>query len=344
VPPLGDTETARLRSDLATFRDEIRAISIGIVYGARSREDAFYIANSPPELLTVTHVCETFEDLGLSFRVIDPCGEHCVAELQDCDAVFIVSHGEYGEDGRLQGLLDYLGKPYIGSGVAAGAIGNDKVLCKLALRGAGIRTPDYVALDSEDSETSARRIEAAIPPPWIAKPVACGSSIGISVAHSPETLRALLAHLPTPGEMPYFIEPFLHGKVITVAILEAEPGDPVALTPVEVRQDAEFYDEETKLDRGLAAPRYSEPTDLSAETYDRVERVALEAYSVLGCRGFARVDVLVSEETPFVLEINTIPGLSKRSNFMAAARRSGLSSEEVVLAVLRSALARPRDE
>lgn len=317
---------------------------IGVLYGPKSREDAFYLANSPPELLSVTHICDTLEGLGLASDVIDPCSGTFVEELADCDVAFVNLHGEFGEDGRLQGLLDYVGKPYTGSGVAASAVGVDKLLSKLVLRGAGLQTPRHVALDPRERPDAAiRRIQAGLRPPWILKPVAGGSSIGVALAREPETLLALLAKLPPAAEVPHFVEEFVVGRTITVAILEMEPGDATALAALEVTQEAEFYDQETKLDRGLAAPHYSEPLDLSPETYKRVEQVALRTYSLLGCRGFARVDMRLSDQTPFVLEINTVPGLSIRSNFLAAAHRSGLSVEDVVLALLRCALHPPTE-
>jgi D-alanine-D-alanine ligase len=329
----------QLRTDLEPFRAEIRDLRIGVVYGPKSREDAFYIANSPPELLTVTHICETLEGLGLSFGVIDPCNEDTfVAELDACDLMFLVCHGEFGEDGRLQGLLDYLGKPYTGSGVAASAVGIDKLLCKLVLSGAGIATPEYVELDPDDGpDASLARVEAAFPPPWIAKPVTGGSSIGVSVAHTAEALLEFLGELPPAEELRYFVEPFLAGRIITAAILEAEPGLPITLPLIEVTQEREFYDAETKLDRGLASPHYGVPTDLPADAYAEVERLALRTYSVLGCLDFARVDFVVSRQTPLVLEVNTIPGMSLSSGYRAAMEHGGLSSEEVVLALLRSA-------
>lgn len=328
-----DKEKAKLKEFCESNLDK----RIGIVYGPKSLEDRYYLEHSPPDQLGFTALLDSLESLGFATIQVDPTSSTFLKDIDASDWLLLNMHGEYGEDGRLQGLLDYLGKPYSGSGVLASALGMHKVMFKRTLLGAGIPTPRFVCLEppSHSRETSLASRE--IPIPGIMKPVSGGSSIGITVVHSISEVERFDIGLLIHKFGQFFVEEFISGRSLTVGVLELDDG--AVTTPViEIQADAEFYDAETKLDKqaeGLVT--YALPTALGPELECAIRSTALAVHEMLGCSGFSRVDfILTPEKTALVLEINTTPGMSRQGNFATGCAALGLSYDETVLAVLRS--------
>lgn len=322
--------------------------TVGVVYGGVSSEDRFYIAGSPRESMSITALREALDRVGVHAVPIDPTEPGLVGKLAGCDVVFPNLHGEYGEDGRLQGLLDYLRLPYVGSGVAASAIGADKDLCKQFMEANGIRSPRFAV-----ASTGAPEPPAGLGFPVMVKPAAGGSSVGMSLARSPEELGDAIEVARKSGAHKVVLEEFVRGRPISVPVLEL-PGSVRILSPVEVEAPGDFYDAESKLDKdGLGLVSYVDHEgdgEEAGEGARPLRRDVLEDYTgrlwrTLGCRGFARVDFIVDGAgLPWALEINTIPGLSREGNFAVGARTSGLGFDDVIVALLHEALSREPDD
>lgn len=324
---------------LDSWATGIRGLTVGIIYGGVSYEDRYYIARSPRDQMSITALIEALDRLGADYKQIDPTLPGLTGRLAACDVIFPNLHGEYGEDGRLQGLLDYLRLPYVGSGVPASAIGADKDLCKQFMKASGIRTPqsELAAADGRPQESS------GIDFPLMVKPAAGGSSIGMSLVRSRDELTAALETARQVGAHKVLLEQFIPGRSVSVPVLDL-PGYTQILSTVSIDAPGDFYDAESKLDEhGLGLVSYAEETERPA-CQDLLEEYAMRLWQSLDCRGFARVDFIIDGQgRPWALEINTVPGLSRDSNFAVAARKSGLTYDRVIVALLREALARVPD-
>ena len=253
-------------------------------------------------------------------------------------AVFNILHGGPGEDGTIQLLLDLMGKPYVGSGPLASALAMDKIEAKKAFQGKGLPTPPWVPFSGGDLEGFLEKARA-LGFPMVLKPRREGSSVGVRLVHSEEEF------LPTAQELAqnfgeFFAEKYIPGREITAAILERDGPDVLPL--VELCPNREFFDWTAKYTPGECTVLC--PAPLSEEEKKRIADVAKEAYVLLGCRDFARVDLRLSEEgTPYLLEVNTLPGMTELSLFPRAAAAAGIPYDDLVDHLLRRALSRLSD-
>jgi D-alanine-D-alanine ligase len=248
-------------------------------------------------------------------------------------AVFICLHGRFGEDGTVQGLLDLLDIPYVGSGVLASALAMDKVVSKHVFAQAGISTPAYVVLRRGEPVDTAI-ITEALGPRTVVKPASEGSAIGVTIAHDaselPAAVEAALGHDDT-----VLIEQFVEGTEVTVGVLGN--AELIVLPTLEVVPEHEFYDYESKYTPGMS--RHIIPARVSEEARDECARIALDAHEVLGCRGMSRTDVIVTEdERVHLLEVNTIPGMTATSLFPEAAAASGIEFPELCTRLVELAI------
>lgn len=240
-------------------------------------------------------------------------------------AAFVALHGRWGEDGTVQGLLEVLGLPYTGSGVLASALAMDKGVSKVVFRALGVPTPDFQVL-SPDAVLD--RLEVS--PPLVAKPLREGSTIGVAMARTAEEVPGAVATARAHGPE-ILLETFVAGRELTVGVLDGEP-----LPIVEVIPETGFYDYESKYTPGRT--RYVCPALLTAAEASAVGRAGCEAYRALGCAGAARVDVLLDAGgRPWVLEVNTIPGMTPTSLLPKAAAAAGMSFEDLVERILAGA-------
>lgn len=248
-------------------------------------------------------------------------------------AVFIAVHGKYGEDGLLQGALEMLGLPYTGSGVLASAIAMDKGITKCLFLQAGISTPKsrlYTAADAK-ARPLAEEIIAAFGLPLVAKPATQGSSIGVTIVKDTASLDAALKTAFQYDDR-VMIEEFIAGKELTVGIIGG--AKPQALPVIEIVPHSGRYDYTSKYTKG--ATEYLCPAPLDAAVAANVQAEALAAFAALGCRGVARVDVMMDASgKPYVLEVNTIPGMTATSLVPKAAAAAGIPfpdlCEQIVL-------------
>ncbi len=283
--------------------------------------------------------------LGHEVVAID-AGPQLVAQLLEAgpDVAFIALHGRDGEDGTVQGLLEALRIPYTGSGPSACMRCTDKVLAKHLMREAGIPTPDFHFF----RETSFKELGAALALPaverdlgfpLVVKPASQGSALGVKFARSSEELPGAIV-----GALSYdrtvLIERYVKGRDLAVSLLDsAQPGEqPLALPVVEaIPREEDFYNYESRYEIGMTT--FVCPADLHAATTARAQELALEAYRLLGCRGVARVDLMLEQDSGelLVLETNVVPGLTETSLLPLAADAGGIGFEELVERILASA-------
>lgn len=252
------------------------------------------------------------------------------------DVAFIAMHGQGGEDGTVQELLEIIGVRYTGSGVNASSRAWDKVVAKAAFTAEGIPTPDSYAFSQAafrelGAADALGEIEARLGLPLVVKPARGGSALGIRLAHEPSDIpAALVAALAYDDRL--LMERFVAGRELSVVILGND--DPEALPIVEaIPLGKEFYDFESRYTPGATELRT--PADLPAAVADEVVHVALDCYRALRCHGFARVDLILDrDDRPWVLELNTIPGLTDTSLAPRAAAAAGMEFDEMIERVL----------
>ena len=260
---------------------------------------------------------------GVDAQAFDPA-ERKLDELAAYDRAFIALHGRYGEDGTIQGALELMGIPYTGSGVMASAVGMDKWRTKLLWRSVGLAIPEFVMLTADSDFDD---VERQLGLPLFVKPACEGSSIGVTKVRQPgELARAYEA--AAKHDALVIAEQGVLGGEYTVGIL----GDQ-ALPIIRIVPATEFYDYEAKYLRDDT--RYLCPCGLPEARELELRAQALEAFRVIGCRGWGRVDFLMDEQgEAYFLEVNTSPGMTDHSLVPMAAREAGLSYDELVMRVL----------
>jgi D-alanine--D-alanine ligase len=273
-------------------------------------------------------VLAALQGCGVDAHAFDP-GEASLHELetQRFDRAFIALHGRFGEDGTIQGALDHLGIPYTGSGVMASALAMDKWRTKLLWQAGGLPTPPYELLEETSNPAD---VAARLGLPLMVKPAREGSSIGMSKVASVEKLNPAY-DLARRSDEVVIAERYIEGTELTAAILDEEPLPLIRLETPRV-----FYDYEAKYFANDT--RYICPSGLPAAVEKRVQDLALAAFRLVGCSGWGRVDLMLdSEGRPWLLEVNTIPGMTDHSLVPMAARAQGITFEDLVLRILESA-------
>ncbi len=246
-----------------------------------------------------------------------------VLEEGSFDRVFNVLHGRGGEDGAIQGALDILKIPYTGSGIMASALSMDKLMTKSLWRGMGLDTPEYRILD-DNSDFPAIAKEMGLP--LIVKPALEGSSIGMSKVNEANQLQAAYELAKPFGQV--FVEQWITGQEYTASIL----GDTV-LPLIRVEVDADIYDYEAKYERDDT--RYFCPCGLSSSQEKEVQQLSMQAFESVGGFGWGRVDLMMDESgKSWLIEVNTVPGMTSHSLVPMAAKQAGISFEQLVVRIL----------
>jgi D-alanine-D-alanine ligase len=294
---------------------------VGVLLGGRSaeREVSLKIGGM---------VLAALRRKGVDAHPFDP-GERGLEALARAkfDRVFIALHGRFGEDGTLQGILGWLGIPYTGSGVLASALAMDKLRTKRIWAAEGLPTAPHAVLDAG---TRFAAVEKKLGLPLFVKPASEGSSVGMSKVKARGKLKAAWREAAKYDRV-VIAEKFIDGPELTVAILGEE-----ALPAIRIETPREFYDYEAKY---LADDtRYLIPSGLSKQKERQVQALSLRAFRSLGCRGWGRVDLMLDRRgKPYLLEINTSPGMTDHSLVPMAARAVGISYEELCIKVLEGA-------
>jgi D-alanine-D-alanine ligase len=299
---------------------------VGVLFGGRSAEREVSIMSG-------TGVLQALQSRGIDAHAFDP-GTQSLADLaaQKFDRVFIALHGRFGEDGTIQGALELLGIPYTGSGVMASAVGMDKITTKKIWLMEGVPTPKYASIDAS---TDLDKVVAELGLPLIVKPPLEGSTIGITKVTRAEELHAAVG-LAAGFDEVVLAEEFVTGREFTVAVL-GQGASARALPIVEIVAPEGNYDYQNKY--FTDDTKYMCPAPLDAALAEEIARHAVQAYRALGCEGWGRVDVLLreSDNRPFLLEVNTSPGMTGHSLVPMAARAVGIGYEDLCVEILRSA-------
>jgi len=310
-------------------QSEAKALGkVGVLFGGRSAEREI-------SLISGSGVLQALKSKGIDAHAFDPA-ERSLAELaaEQFDRVFIALHGRYGEDGTLQGALELLGIPYTGSGVMASSVGMDKITTKIVWLAAGVPTPKYITIGADDA-VDAAGIVAALGLPLIVKPPLEGSTIGITKVVDAAGLQAAV-DLARQYDKAVLVEQFIQGREFSVPVLGSGPTAR-ALPIVEIVAPEGNYDYQNKY--FTDDTKYHCPAPLDEATTKAIQAHVVNAYRALGCEGWSRIDVLLreSDNQPFLLEVNTSPGMTTHSLVPMAARAEGTSYEDLCVDILRSA-------
>ena len=293
---------------------------IGVLMGGLSPEREV-------SLVSGNAVLGALERKGLNGIGIDVSNDIAFSlEKNKIDIAYIALHGVYGEDGSIQGLLEYAKIPYTGSGVLASALAYDKVKSKEILKFNKISTADYQVFCREERGKQERILDF----PVVVKPSNQGSSIGVSIVREEKEWEAAL-ELAFSYAKEILVEKFIEGKLLAIGMNGEQP-----MPIVHIRPKSGFYDYESKYTSGRT--EYSCPAELSIEETQRCKDIAVQVYRTLRGTGMPRVDVMLDAKgVPYVLEMNTIPGLTPTSLLPMAAKQSGLEFDDLVVEILKSA-------
>ncbi|PRX31112.1 D-alanine-D-alanine ligase [Orenia metallireducens] len=305
---------------------------IAVIRGGRSAEREI-------SLKTGKAILDALNRQGYHTIDIDPAKDlHKRLYQEEIDIAFIALHGRFGEDGTIQGLLELEGIPYTGSGVLASALAMDKIMSKRIFNNLDIDTPKFAVLKANEIEDKLEEIEQDLIDdlglPIVVKPALEGSSLGLSIVKSQDGLiEAIKEALKYDREL--LVEEFIPGKEITIGLLGNE--SPQVLPIIEIRPKEGVYDFKSKYTKGMTD--FIIPAELEDKVYRNAESLALKAYQALKCRGMGRVDLRVnSAGEAYVLEVNTIPGMTETSLLPQAAEVVGIDFDQLVVKILENAL------
>ncbi|KXG43379.1 D-alanine--D-alanine ligase [Tepidibacillus infernus] len=298
-------------------------LNVAVIYGGKSKEREVSLRSGKG-------VANALKAKGCNVKEIDFTSMDFISSLQGVDLVYLALHGRFGEDGRIQGLLDILEIPYVGSGVLASALAMDKAKAKRIFDYVGIRVAKDLFVQIEDKERlNFDAIEEDFGFPLVVKPNQEGSTIGLSIVKNKSELKEAINHAFTFDKQ-ILIEEFISGTEVTVAVLETA-SEIQALPIIEIIPNKnQYYDYESKY-----APGGSDhiiPARINKETEGLLKKWAIEAHRQLGCETLSRVDFIIPSDgsLPVILEVNTLPGMTETSLYPDAAKAIGLSYEDIV--------------
>lgn len=246
------------------------------------------------------------------------------------NVVFITMHGPFGEDGTIQGMLELAGLPYTGAGVLASALGMDKIMFRKIMEKEKIPVPDYIVFTKSEKKT---RILKKFKFPFVAKPFDQGSSVGVSIVHHKKELGPALKKAFEYSHK-LLIDEYLKGIEVSCGVLGNE--NPIVLPVIEICPKREFFDYEAKYDETKREEIV--PARISKKLTKKVQDLAIRVFQAIDCRGFGRVDMIIRRGKPYVLEINTIPGLTPVSLFPKEAAAAGISYSQLLDRIIELAL------
>jgi D-alanine-D-alanine ligase len=293
----------------------LRKERIGVLMGGISSEREISLKSGQAVLASLQRNGYDAESIDAGADVADSLKERRI------EVAFIALHGRWGEDGTVQGLLEIMKIPYTGSGVLGSALAIDKCLGKVVLNGLGISTPSYRVCKTCDSD--------GFPIPFVVKPAREGSTVGISIVRRQEEAgQAIETALKYDAKV--LIERFVEGREITVGIV-----DGMALPIVEVRPKSGFYDYESKYTKGMT--EYMVPAELTPRVEERARDAALAIWRHFDLSGCARIDMILDDDLPQVIDINTSPGMTETSLVPKAWNYLGKTFDQLVEKILEGA-------
>lgn len=293
-----------------------------------------YGGNSPEReisLLSGKSVAEALKKRGHSVVLLDPVEKDFVKKIIKAkpECVFIALHGKGGEDGTIQGFLEVLDIPYTGSDVLSSAICINKIITKKILLYHKIPTPLFCEVKKSHD------IKLPFGFPAVVKPANMGSTIGIKIVKNRKALNEAVKEC-FKLDREVFVEEYIKGTEVTASVLGNE--NPEVLPVIEIETPTGFYDYKAKYTPG--GSKHIIPARLEEKIIKKIEGIALEIYRILKCSGFARMEMIVRRGIPYVLDVNTIPGMTGTSLFPDAARAKGISFEELCEKIVKLGIER----
>lgn len=296
-------------------REVLKAQRIGVLMGGRSSERDISFKSGKA-------VIQGLKRRGYNVTAIDVDPDLAIKlKRKHIGAAFIALHGRWGEDGSVQGLLEIMGIPYTGSGVLGSAMAMDKVVMKMMFESMGIPSPAYT--QAEDGGT------VHFPLPFVVKPASEGSTIGISIVKKQKEVMAAIKKARM-FDKKVMVEKYIEGDEITVGIVNGE-----ALPVVQVKPSSGFYDFEAKYTKGMT--EYIVPAKIDKTIAKKAGDIAMEVYKAFELAGCVRIDMLVDDDLPKVIDINTSPGMTETSLVPKAWESLGRTFDELVEAILMEA-------
>ena len=314
-----------------------KKIKVAILMGGISNERAV-------SLSTGRTVAKYLDPAKFSFRIYDTKKDFPKlfydVSRKKIDVCFIALHGQGGEDGSVQGMLELLEIPYTGPGIMASAIGMNKIISKKLFEKEKILTPRFIVFQADEIKLKGKtwnnilkKIKNKIGLSCVVKPSSCGSSVGVTIAKSErEIKKGIIAALREDNRI--IIDKYIKGKEITVGVLGNK--EPKALPVVEIVPKKKFFDYQAKYN-----PKFCDeivPARILAKITKKAQRIAQKVYQLIDCKGFSRVDMILKGEEIYTLEINTIPGLTPNSLLPKAAREAGISFSKLLEEIIKFAL------
>jgi D-alanine-D-alanine ligase len=299
-------------------------MKVGVIAGGISSEREVSLRSGQA-------VFNALKELGFNSVFIDAGKDLCEKIKEEkIDIAFLVLHGGWGENGAVQGMLEVMGIPYTGSGVLSSALAMDKEATKKIFIYHGIPVPPFKVVYKQDYFSLSFNLEP-LSFPLVVKPAEEGSSVGVNIVKNEVELKSALENAFKYGQRA-ILEKFIEGREIHIGVL----GDK-ALGGVEVRPKKGFYDYESKYTKGLT--EYILPPEINNDLYEKLKDLGLKAHKALGCKGGTRVDMIVdSNGNPYVLEVNTIPGMTETSLLPKISQLSGYDFKGLVKEILELAL------
>jgi D-alanine-D-alanine ligase len=316
------TELLTMLAHQAARVNQLKQQKIAVLYGGDSAERAVSLKSGQA-------IANGLQQAGFDVGLFDTQQQPLIALLeQKIDRVFIALHGRGGEDGCVQGALEYLGIPYTGSGVLGSALSMDKIRCKQIWQAIGLPTAPFAIVTSNQyTPQTAQQVFAQLGAPVMVKPAHEGSSIGMAKAHSVEQLDAALVNA-FQFDQQVLVEAWINGPEYTVAILGEQ-----ALPAIHMATPREFYDYEAKYQSSTT--QYHCPAGLSDADEQQLRQLALQAFNATNAEGWGRVDVMRNEQQQWqLLEVNTVPGMTETSLVPKAAKQQGLTFNDLVSIIL----------
>ena len=304
---------------------ELKNKNIGVLMGGMSSE-------RDVSLKTGQAIVDALKRKGYRVLPIDVTSDIAlILRENNIDMAFIALHGSPGEDGTIQGLLEIMGIPYTGSSVLASALSMNKITSKKIFFYHGLPTPEFQSLitgDGDNPATVQEQLSMALP--FVVKPAEEGSTIGISLVFKEEDIPGALEEAMLHCTE-IIVEQYIQGKELTVGVLDGK-----ALPPIEIRPESGFYDYKSKYTGG--ATNYILPAEIDERMSSGLQTMAVQAFNAIRCSGAARVDFILSDDNrPYILEINTIPGMTETSLLPMAANHEGIDFDTLTETILSTA-------
>lgn len=300
-------------------------MKVGVIAGGMSAEREVSLKSGQA-------VYNALKEVGYNVVFIDAQRDLCERITSEkIEVAFLVLHGGWGENGGIQGMLEVMGIPYTGSGILASSLAMDKEATKKVFIYHGIPVPLFRVINRKELYNSSKIKIDPVDFPCVVKPAAEGSSVGVSIIDNESDLEKAFQKAFKYGDK-VIVEKFIKGKEINIGILGNK-----ALGGVEIRPKRSFYDYEAKYTKGMT--EYILPPEIDTDLYDKLMNLGLQAHLSLGCKGGTRVDMIVDKDgNPYVLEVNTIPGMTETSLLPKIAELAGYDFKSLVKEILELAL------